>query len=346
MKSIRRDTGASARAATRPLADPWALREADYPERGSRLEKLRFLLRYATLAPSNRNTQPWNFTLGRDQISLHSDRSRWQPVSDPRARELYISLGCALENLLVALEHFGFGHFLTLAPGALDSSIAAQIAILDRPTVSPFRTSSLFKAIVRRRTSHGRYRRRSVSQAALRRLRECNADRDLTLLLTDNTAIKQTAQKLMLRGEALGLSNPRYREELAHSIGGGDFGGPWLLSVAQQFAIAQLGMKAADARGDHKALATSPVFGLISGANGGKAEQIRAGQLLERLYLTATSEGLSLQPVSQLLEADEVATRFAKLFRAGGVPMMAFRLGYAESPAKPTPRRPLEDLLR
>ncbi len=346
MKSIRRDSGASGRAATRSPTDPWALREADYPAHGSGFEKLTFLLRYAILAPSNRNTQPWNFTVGRDQISLHSDLSRWQRVSDPRARELHISLGCALENLLVALEHFGFGHYLTLAPDAFDSSIAAQIAILDRPTVSPFRPSSLFKSIVRRRTNHGRYRSRSVSQAALSKLKECNADRDLTLLLTDNTAIKQTAQRLMLRGEALGLSNPKYRQELADSIGSGDFGGPWLLSVAQQFAIAQLGMKAADARGDHKALAASPVFGLISGADGGEAEQIKAGQLLERLYLTATTEGLSLQPISQLLEVDEVRRRFAKLFRAGGVPMVAFRLGYADPPAKPTPRRPLEDVLR
>ncbi len=267
-------------------------------------------------------------------------------MSDPHARELHISLGCALENLLIALEHFGFGHYLTLAPDAFDSSIVAQVAILDRPVASPFRPASLFEAIVRRRTNHGRYRNRSVSAAVLRRLRECNADRDLTLLLTDNTAIKQTAQRLMLTGEALGLSEPKYREELADSIGSGDFGGPWLLAVAQQFAIAQLGMKAADARGDHKALATSPVFGLISGADGAEAGQIKAGQLLERLYLTATSEGLSLQPISQLLEVDEVRTKFAKLFRAGGVPMVAFRLGYADPPAKPTPRRPLEDLLR
>lgn len=345
MKSIRRDSGASGRTATRSPADPWALREADYPARGSSFERLRFLLRYAILAPSNRNTQPWSFTVGRDQISLHSDRSRWQRVSDPHARELHISLGCALENLLLALEHFGFGHYLTLAPDAFDNSIAAQIAILDRPSASPFRPVRLFEAIVGRRTYHGRHRNRSVSPAALRRLRECNADRDLTLLLTDNAAIKRAAQGLMLRGEALGLSNPEYREELAASIGSGDFGGPWLLSVAQQFAIAQLGMKAADARGDDKALATSPVFGLISGANGGQAEQIKAGQLLERLYLTATSEGLSLQPISQLLEADQVRRRFAKLFRAGGVPMMAFRLGYADPPAKPTPRRPVEEVL-
>jgi nitroreductase len=346
LKSIRRDSRAGERASPRSHADPWALREADYPARGSRFERLRFLLRYAILAPSNRNTQPWGFTIGRDQISLHSERSRWQRVSDPHARELHVSLGCALENLLIALEHFGFGHHVTLSPDAFDSSIAAQIAILDRPAASPFRPASLFKAIVRRRTNHGRYRKRSVSLAVIRGLMECHADGDLTLLLTDNAAIKRAAQKLMLRGEALGLSDPKYREELAESIGSGNFGGPWLLSVAQQFAITHLGMRTADARGDHKALSTSPLFGLIGGATGGEAAQIRAGQLLERLYLAATSQGLSLQPVSQLLEVDEVRTKFAKLFRAGGVPLVAFRLGYADPPANPTPRRPLEELLR
>ncbi len=103
-----------------PPQDPWALREADYLARGSREEQLRFLLRYAILAPSNRNTQPWRFAVGRDQVTIHADFSRWQQVSDAHKRELYISLGCALENLLVALEHFGFGHLVTRSPGAED----------------------------------------------------------------------------------------------------------------------------------------------------------------------------------------------------------------------------------
>ena len=59
-----------------PPHDPWTLRESDYPARGSREEQLRFLLRYAILAPSNRNTQPWQFAVGRDQVTIHSDSSR------------------------------------------------------------------------------------------------------------------------------------------------------------------------------------------------------------------------------------------------------------------------------
>ncbi|HET9707833.1 MAG TPA: hypothetical protein VFP39_05980 [Gemmatimonadales bacterium] len=328
----------------RPTDDPWALREADYPARGTRVEQLRFLLRYAILAPSNRNTQPWRFSVAKDEITIHADSSRWQQVSDPHQRELYISIGCALENLLVALDHFGFGHIVTRAPGAGDGSIAAQVAILDHPG-SVVRGAGLFKAIVRRHTHHGRYRGRAVGARTLAKLLECRIEHDLELLLTPDRAIKRAADGLMLQGDALALADPRYRRELADCIGEGSFGGPWLLSVAQQFAVAHLGAKKTVARGDRAALASSPVFGLISGHTAGKDARIKAGQLLERLYLTATSLGLVLQPISQLLEVEQVRMSFAKLFRAGGVPLMPFRLGYADTPGLRTPRRPLDEVL-
>src|SRR4249920_3489868 len=313
-----------------PPQDPWSLRDSDYPARGSREEQLRFLVRYAILAPSNRNTQPWQFSVARDQVTIHADLSRWQQVADPHKRELYISLGCALENLLVALEHFGFAHIVTRAPGADDPSIAAQVAILDQPVASP-RGAHLFEAIVKRHTHHGRYRRRAVGASALRKLMECKAEHDLELLLTPDAAIKRSVDRLMLQGDALALSNPRYRKELAECIGEGSFGGPWLLALAQQFAVAHLGVSKVVARGDHAALMSSPVFGLISCRAVTVDTRIKAGQLLERVYLTATSLGLVLQPISQLLEVEQVRMNFAKLFRAGGVPLPPFRLGYADT---------------
>jgi nitroreductase len=327
-------------------ADPRALREEDFPRRGSRWDQLRFVLRYAILAPSNRNTQPWFFTLGRDQISIHAELSRWQPVSDPQQRELRISIGCALENLLIALQHFGFGHHVTLCPGARDASILVQVAVLDNVESLPVRPPGLFGAIVRRRTHHGRYRARAIGASALRRLQQCNIDTDLRLLLTQSVSIKRAAHELMLTGEALGLADAKYREELAECIGAGNFGAPWLLAVAQQFAVAHLGARLADPRGARRSLQRSPVFGLISGSTGTGDAQIRAGQLLERLYLTATLQGLSLQPVSQLLEFDRVKAGFSRLFRAGGEPIVPFRLGYADASGHLTPRLPLEEVMR
>jgi hypothetical protein len=328
-----------------PSSDPWAIREADYPARGPREEQLQFALRYAILAPSARNMQPWRFGVGRDQITLRSDVSRWQQVSDPHERELHVSLGCALENLLIALEHFGFGHHVSHFPGGSDGSIVAQVAILDRPVASKFRPSNLFGAITQRRTNHGNYRKRAIAPVSLRKLMDCRADGDLTLMLTQEPVLKATIDRLVVLADAITLSDPDYRDELAECIGAGSFGGPWLLSVARQFALAHLGRHSSGVKGDAEAVASAPVFGLIGGKIGDKAAHVKCGQLLERLYLSATAQRLCLQPVSQLLEADETRTKFSKLFRAGGVPLLPFRLGYADPPARPTPRRPLEQVL-
>ena len=96
--------------------DAWRVSEDDFPRSSPVEAQLGFLLRYAILAPSVRNTQPWAFSVRGNRVHLFADFRKAQPVADPDRRELYISLGCALENLLVAAEHFGFGHGIAYFP--------------------------------------------------------------------------------------------------------------------------------------------------------------------------------------------------------------------------------------
>ncbi len=60
------------------------------------------LLTYAALAPSGHNTQPWAVGLAGDGLRIGSDRARWLPQVDPQNRELALSIGAFLENLLAA----------------------------------------------------------------------------------------------------------------------------------------------------------------------------------------------------------------------------------------------------
>jgi hypothetical protein len=81
---------------------PWALSARQFPVDGNARDRLLFLLRYAILAPSTHNTQPWRFTVAPERILVFRDRARWLQVADPSQRELHVSVGCALENLLIA----------------------------------------------------------------------------------------------------------------------------------------------------------------------------------------------------------------------------------------------------
>ena len=60
---------------------------------------LLFLIEQAVKAPSGHNTQPWMFRISETEIDICPDYSRALPVVDPDNRELFVSLGCAAENL-------------------------------------------------------------------------------------------------------------------------------------------------------------------------------------------------------------------------------------------------------
>jgi len=82
------------------------------------LAHIQGLVHYATLAASGHNTQPWKFVAQQNEIEIHPDYSRRLAVVDPGDRELWISLGCALENLLIAARAAGYASDVTYPDAA------------------------------------------------------------------------------------------------------------------------------------------------------------------------------------------------------------------------------------
>jgi hypothetical protein len=59
-----------------PQNSAWSIDEHQFDPNAGIEEKLRFALRYAVLAPSNHNTQPWHFIVDGDRVTLCADRMR------------------------------------------------------------------------------------------------------------------------------------------------------------------------------------------------------------------------------------------------------------------------------
>ena len=75
-----------------PAYEAWNLSEDKFPREGSYVYKLTFLLKYAILAPSSHNTQPWLFKIvDNNVIEVYADRTRALPVVDPEDRALTLS---------------------------------------------------------------------------------------------------------------------------------------------------------------------------------------------------------------------------------------------------------------
>ncbi|MFL6276480.1 MAG: Acg family FMN-binding oxidoreductase [Blastocatellia bacterium] len=324
----------------------WQVMESNFPRNRHEEQRLAFLLRYAVLAPSSHNTQPWRFAIGHDEIVLFVNKDRWLRVADADQRELYTSLGCALENLLIAAEHFGYCPQVTYFPEPSNLQLVAAIELLADGRTAPFRPPELFAAINSRHTNHKRYEARAVAAADLERLHAAVVEAGVTLYLTDDSGIKRRIDCLTNRADAYQFADRGFREELNYWIGEGAFGTPWLLAKLAQLAAGYLDLGGFAAKPDGEVLMNAPVFGLLCSQENDRRSQVMAGQAFERIYLTATALGLRLQPLSQLVAVPSTRDQLPGLLAlANGYAQQPFRLGYAEAEAAHTPRRLVEEVM-
>jgi hypothetical protein len=324
------------------IVNPWQIVEQNFPRNRGEAQRLAFLLRYAILAPSGHNTQPWKFAVGKDEIAIFVNKDHWLRVADADQRELYASVGCALENLLIAAEHFGYGHQVTYFPEALNQRLVAAVEFLPGQTSSSFRSPELFDAISARHTNRKPYDGRPIAEEALERIKACVVEDDISLYLASDSEIKRKADELASRADAIQFADPAFRREMACWADEGAFGPPWLLAKLAQLAVSYLDQSKRVAKKDSELLMSAPVFGMICSKENDRLSQVKVGQVFERIYLTATALDIRLQPMSQMTEIPEISAELANLIpESDMVPQQPFRLGYAEAECSRTPRRPL-----
>ncbi|WP_254544798.1 nitroreductase family protein [Halomarina pelagica] len=201
-------------SATDLSTDVWDVDENGFPADAPFEDRLRFLLRYSILAPSSHNSQPWSFAVDGDTIHIHADDSRWLEVADAGRRELHISLGCALENLLIAAARFDFGFTVEYGTDKSDAVVSVRFD----PAVAPDQSDdvALFEAITTRRTSHQVFLDRVIPSSTLDQLRALVREDDVDLLLIDDETRKEKIAELQVEADERQMADPAYRRELGH----------------------------------------------------------------------------------------------------------------------------------
>src|SRR6202521_4588227 len=124
------------------------LRRSGALNTGDRPLLLRKLVRYSTLPPSSHNTQCWKFHVQEGLIPIEPDLLRRCPVVDPDDHHMFVSLGCATENLAHAALAYGLH-----ANASFDAAGAGAVSVsLDATKAS---ASPLFQAIAERQCTRG-----------------------------------------------------------------------------------------------------------------------------------------------------------------------------------------------
>ncbi len=311
---------------------------------------LQELVRYATLAASGHNTQPWRFRIGEGRIDILPDLSRRTPVVDPDDHHLFASLGCAAENLSLAAAARGRPGEITADPatGAVAFTHAAG-----KPVLSP-----LFDAIPKRQSTRADYDGKPVSAADLKLLAAATVPGVDLVLITERSQIDRV-RDLIVTGNDSQMADPAFVRELkdwlrfsprqAAAKGDGlfsaasanpalpDWAGPSL------FDLFTTGKSESDKYARH--LNSSAGVAVFVSAKEDKAHWIAAGRASQRFALQATALGLSVAYVNQPVEVARLRPELAALAgQAGRRPDLVMRFGRGPTLTY-SPRRPVAAVL-
>jgi hypothetical protein len=328
-----------------PPLQPWAL-PPNPP--ADPLDLGRALAGAAILAPSQWNTQPWRLEVSGTTLRILADGSRAMPINDPDRCGMMLSLGAALENVLVALRAYGFRPAVTYFP---QGEKAAVVASVSWSKSEGRRDRDLFAAIPERRTNRRSYDGRGLfmqSRAALsavvpNELRLYWVDDKESIRRVADLAFEATrARVLDRRAEAECYAWTRFGDDEARERGDGvtiddlEINGParWLagrsLHPGSHFIGFGAGSAAKQAREQVRSVAA---LALLTTPSDGEAARLAGGQAYERFALRATHLGIAHHPISAPIER---APYRAELMRPFGAiderPLMLLRVGHAHRP--------------
>jgi len=334
------------------------------------------LVAAACLAANPHNTQAWKFRADGDRIDVFADLSRDLGAMDAALREMHLGLGCAIENLTIAASANGFSVETRVEPGGLPNLAENRAPVLAatlrlRPT--PVATHPLHTVLAARHTNRYAYdATRAPAPDWIELARSLGAEVGVRVRLLApgpereafDAAVLDATQAIIADAPMIADSDRWFRgsarEIDAHRDGPTlEAAGlsPLKLTLAQWLPVSS--------ETSHRAwleltrdvqLASAPMVGLIIVADRyDRPSALAAGRVWQRLHLEATARGLAMQPLNQPLEridrerqlglAPEWERRIAGLNGDGGQATFAFRVGYSTTPATPSPRRRLADVM-
>jgi Nitroreductase family len=314
--------------------------------------QMRDFIRYATLAPNGHNTQPWRFRIGKDRIEILPDFSRRTPIVDPDDHHIFVSLGCAAENLALATGARG-------RPGELSFEPANDGAAVLTFGGGPSAPAALFDAIIKRQSTRADYDGKSVSAGELDTLARAAISPGVDLILITDRPQMDRVRDLVLAGNSAQIADAAFVRELkswlrfspreATQTGDGLFsattGNPnlpaWLGPRLFEWVFKAKSENEKYAR----QIRSSAGIAVFVSQKEDREHWVLAGRASQRFALQATALGLKHAFINQPVEVVTLRPELAGLVgMPGRRPDLVMRFGYG--PTMPySARRPVEAVL-
>jgi hypothetical protein len=300
----------------------------------------------ATYAPSVHNTQPWTIRVDPDHLGIQLDPTRQLQVLDPTARQLVISVGCAIMNARVALAADGIDVDVERFPSRDEPELAATLTPTGRRELHDDALAALDHVLEIRRTNRRRFADDNVPPEVLEVLERAAAAEGAIVHVVRDPDQRIAVATLSQHADDIENLNPAYRAEVRawttddplRADGVPHSAVPHVDGGSQD----EVPIRDFDSRGNG-ALPTQTHSSrnqclVLLGTDGdARPEWLRAGEALERVLLEVTRHGLVASPLTQITEVPSARARLRQELGLGWYPHVLLRIGRA--PAAPASRR-------
>jgi len=336
------------------------------------------IVRAGILAANPHNTQPWLFDVRDDGIDVFADTARNLASFDPYLREMHIGLGCAIENMVLTARAQGYAVDVNLPQGDLTGipeEPAPNLVARMRLRQGAKDASPLYEAIGERRTNRAAYdATRDVPENVKQAFAQCaDGNADIRVFLFADATQRKVLGDATVRATEL-ICEDRTMSHDSHVW----FRNTWKelqtlrdgvhvdtagLSPLIRFAAKMMPPVGPETSnkgwiaGTRSGVDSSPLLGLVAVRNlYDRVQTLEAGRVWQRVHLTATTHGIAMQPVNQVVELVDRDRQLGRPLRmeamlaeltsdTGWQPTFVFRAGYAKQDVLHSARRPLDDVL-
>lgn len=321
--------------------------------------ELRAILAYALLAPSGHNTQPWTVRTGDGELRIGTDPSKWLPKVDPSNRELALSVGAFLENLLIAAPNYGY--LAGFAVTGVDAKSAELLQVTLKNT--PVRTAPLDR-LRHRRTLRAGQLARQLSDDDVRRL-TADFNNEAHFVSPTSREGRYLAEGTIEANRAQALRNDA-QEELANwirwtsadgrahrngltpeSMEISGVAGWYVRHFMNRENVLEQSFRNQGVDRVRDQVSSCGGWLVITSRDGTLPSLIETGRRTERMWLSVRERGIAIHPMTQMLEEQPFQDRVASTLGVTGDVQFILRVGYVKHYPDPTSLRvPVSSILR
>lgn len=317
-------------------------------------EDFNFMVEYAVRAPSGHNTQPWQFENTEDGIVIHPDFSRSLPVVDKDNHALYIGLGCALENLLIAATQKGYQYTIQY-PDTPTRCINVKLTKDKKNNVQP---DKLFDYITKRQVTKSKYNNQKVTTEDLQKLISCFSINGVSLLILDGKENFEKIIPFIIEANNLQFNNKDFVDELVSwirfskreaekikdGIWSATMGMPGLGRFIGSMIMKNLVTAKSEAKRLTDLLENTQGLAVFMADKNDAVTWVKTGQAFQRFGLSATMLGINHAHLNMPCEELEVRIKIAKELNVETKhPLLLIRYGYADKMPYSF-RRPIDEV--